>query len=68
MGGWNLPTGSQVSTITEGFFLEHLFGNDRDVMSTLGWLNITVANTLDIPYLGYIELDLEVMGMTFFDG
>ncbi|KAL1249465.1 hypothetical protein QQF64_020470 [Cirrhinus molitorella] len=59
-----LDTGSQVSTITEGFFREHLFGNESDVLSTSGWLKITAANGLDIPYLGYIELDVEVMGMT----
>ncbi len=59
-----LDTGSQVSTITEGFFREHLFGNESDVLSTSGWLKITAANGLDIPYLGYMELDVEVMGMT----
>ncbi|RXN06967.1 Retrovirus-related Pol poly from transposon [Labeo rohita] len=59
-----LDTGSQVSTITEGFFREHLSGNESDVLSTSGWLKITAANGLDIPYLGYMELDVEVMGMT----
>lgn len=58
-----LDTGSQVSTITEGFFREHLFGDDSDVLSTSGWLKITAANGLDIPYLGYMELNVEVMGM-----
>ncbi len=59
-----LDTGSQVSTITEAFFREYLFGNESDVLSTSGWLKITAANGLDIPYLGYMELDVEVMGMT----
>ncbi len=31
-----LDTGSQVSTITEAFFREHLFGNESDVLSTSG--------------------------------
>ncbi len=47
-----LDTGSQVSTITEAFFREYLFGNESDVLSTSGWLKITAANGLDIPYLG----------------
>ncbi len=59
-----LDTGSQVSTITEAFFQEHLFGNESDMLSTSSWLKITAANGLDIPYLGYMELDVEVMGMT----
>ncbi|KAL0151937.1 hypothetical protein M9458_052744 [Cirrhinus mrigala] len=59
-----LDTGSQVSTIIEGFFREHFFGNESYVLSTSGWLKITAANGLDIPYLGYMELDVEVMGMT----
>lgn len=54
-----LDTGSQVSTITEGFFQEYLFGNERNVLSTSGWLKITAVKGLDIPCLGY----LEVMGM-----
>ncbi len=33
-------------------------------MFTSGWLKITAANGLDVPYLGYMELDAEVMGMT----
>ncbi|KAL1007184.1 hypothetical protein UPYG_G00083180 [Umbra pygmaea] len=59
-----LDTGSQVSTITESFFREHLSGADDDMLSTAGWLKITAANGLDIPYLGYLELDVETMGMT----
>ncbi|XP_047673938.1 uncharacterized protein LOC125145409 [Tachysurus fulvidraco] len=59
-----LDTGSQVSTITEEFFRVHLFGDESDVLSTYSWLKITAANCLDIPYSGYMELDVEVMGMT----
>ncbi|KAL6467298.1 hypothetical protein MHYP_G00251020 [Metynnis hypsauchen] len=59
-----LDTGSQVSTITESFFRENLFGDDEDMLSTSSWLKITAANGLDIPYLGYLELDVETMDMT----
>lgn len=58
-----LDTGSQVSTITEKFFYEHLGGQDKDVLSTTGWLKLTAANGLDIPYKGYLELEVEAMGM-----
>ncbi len=58
-----LDTGSQVSTVSECFFREHLFGEDKDMLSTAGWLKITAANGLDIPYLGYLELEVETMGI-----
>ncbi len=59
-----LDTGSQVSTITEHFFKEHLAGEEKDMLYTTGWLKITAANGLDIPYLGYLELTVETMGIT----
>ncbi|KAL0147914.1 hypothetical protein M9458_056791, partial [Cirrhinus mrigala] len=58
-----LDTGSQVSTISESFFREHLFGEDKDILSMAGWLRITAANGLDISYLGYLELEVETMGI-----
>lgn len=29
---------------------------------TAKWLKITAANKLPLPYLGYVELDIKVMG------
>ncbi len=58
-----LDTGSQISTVSEHFFKEHLFGEDKDMLLTAGWLKITAANGLDIPYLGYLELEVETMGI-----
>lgn len=57
-----LDTGSQVSTISESFFRQHLGGDDEDMLSTAGWLKLTATNGLDIPYLGYLELEVETMG------
>ncbi len=37
-------------------------GDDEDMLSTTGWLKLTAANGLDIPYLGYLELEIETMG------
>ncbi len=59
-----LDTGSQVSTIMEHFFKEHLAGEEKDMLSITGWLKITAVNGLDIPYLGYLELIVESMGIT----
>ncbi len=59
-----LDTGSNVSTLTESFFKEHLHGEDKDLHCTSKWLKITAANGLPLPYLGYVELDIQVMGLT----
>lgn len=59
-----LDTGSNVSTLTESFFKEHLHGEDKDMHCTSKWLKITAANGLPLPYQGYIELDIQVMGLT----
>lgn len=57
-----LDTGSNVSTMTESFFRDHLNGGDEEMHSTAKWLKLTAANKLPLPYLGYVELDIEMMG------
>ena len=55
-------TGAQVSMISTSFIREH-FPNVliRDVGDLLdGDLNLTVANGSDIPYRGWVELDLQI--------
>lgn len=59
-----LDTGSNVSTMTEDFFRNHLHGEDGDMYCTSKWLKITAANKLPLPYLGYVEVDVEVLGTT----
>ncbi len=59
-----LDTGSNLSTLTESFFRENLHGEDKDLHCTSKWLRITAANKLPLPYLGYVELDIQVMGLT----
>ncbi|KAK3526080.1 hypothetical protein QTP70_014642 [Hemibagrus guttatus] len=59
-----LDTGSNVSTLTESFFRKNLHGEDKDLHCTSKWLRITAANKLPLPYLGYVELDIQVMGIT----
>lgn len=59
-----LDTGTQVSTISESFFRDHLMGREEDVFPTSKWLKLTAANSLPIPYLGYTELDVETIGLS----
>ncbi len=59
-----VDTGSMVSTITEGFFAEHFQPQVQGILQSCGWLQLKAANGLDIPYKGYLELDVEVLGRT----
>ena len=58
-----IDTGSQVSTITESCFRRYIAREDVDLESC-GWLKLTAANGLSIPYVGYVELDVTCMGRT----
>lgn len=58
-----LDTGSEISTISESFFRQHLLGKEEDVFPAAKWLKLTAANSLPIPYMGYVELDMEAMGL-----
>ncbi|KAL7883342.1 hypothetical protein SRHO_G00010000 [Serrasalmus rhombeus] len=47
-----------VSTIVESFFRQHVQGKLRSCR----WLQLRAANGLEIPYVGYVELTVEVLG------
>ena len=57
-----LDTGSMVTTVTERFFRQFVQPHIRKEMQACDWLQLKAANGLAIPYLGYLELDLEVLG------
>ena len=59
-----LDTGSQVSTICEGFVRHRLAVEREDVHPAFEWLKMAAANGLDIPYIGYVEFNVEAMGLT----
>ena len=59
-----LDSGSEVSTITESFFNENFRSKGKNLLSTSGWLTLTAANGLHIPYIGYFELDVKTLGIT----
>ncbi|XP_062844567.1 retrovirus-related Pol polyprotein from transposon 412 [Trichomycterus rosablanca] len=71
MGGVHVPclidTGSMVSTITESFFSAHFEPLGQERLQSCHWLQLRAANGLEIPYLGYLELDVELCGKSMRD-
>jgi hypothetical protein len=59
-----LDTGAQVSTVTESFFLNNL-AEEADLWDVSSFIRISAANGGDIPFVGYLELNLTVFGQTF---
>lgn len=63
--GMNVPSlldaGSNVTTLTRSFFMSH-FHSDQPKTNNCKWLNLSAANGLAIPYLGYVEMDVTVLG------
>ena len=57
-----LDTGSEVSTISESFYHKHLSNLEINTQKTL---RLVAANNIQIPYLGYVEVDIELFGCTF---
>lgn len=66
MGGVGVPclvdTGSMVSTITESFFVQHFEPWGSEKLHSCNWLRLSAANGLAIPYVGYLELDVQLCG------
>lgn len=60
-----LDTGSMVTTITQGFFEQQLQSHLQLQLQPCTWLKLKAANGLEIPYLGYLELDVHLFGQTF---
>ena len=62
MGGVTVPclvdTGSMVSTITESFFIQNFEPWGEEKLRSCHWLQLKASNGLDIPYVGYLELDV----------
>lgn len=58
-----LDTGSMVSTITEKKFWEN-FQSCEEALKPCSWLQLRAANGYEIPYSGYLELDVTVLGKT----
>lgn len=57
-----LDTGSMVTTISESFFNYHFQSWGDQGLQECSWLQLRAANGLELPYLGYLELDILVLG------
>lgn len=68
MGGVMVPclldTGSMVTTIRESFFDRYFKPQGAGLLKKCHWLRLKAANGLKIPYKGYMELDVVVLGKT----
>lgn len=51
-----------VSTITESFFRRYFEPWGREKLQSCHWLDLRAAKGLPIPYLGYLELKVELCG------
>lgn len=47
--------------VTESFFKQFMGDKSTDALKDCGWLVLKAANGLDIPYVGYLELDMRIL-------
>lgn len=59
-----LDSGSMVTTVTESYFNNSFTHQSDKGLRDCGWLGLKAASGLNIPYLGYIELDVNVLGVS----
>lgn len=59
-----LDTGSMVTTITQQFYEQYLQPQFQFQLQPCQWLKLKAANGLDIPYLGYLETTIGILGKT----
>ena len=62
-----IDTGSMVTLVSEAFYKEKLESVCGRVHGVGRMLTLRGANGLEIPYLGYLELDMQVEGVTIPD-
>ncbi|KAL7870272.1 hypothetical protein SRHO_G00077690 [Serrasalmus rhombeus] len=58
-----LDTGSQVSMMRQDWFEEHFGKNGQRLRDTTSWLKLRAANGKEIPYLGYVTLQVDIAGV-----
>ncbi|XP_063048184.1 uncharacterized protein LOC134441724 [Engraulis encrasicolus] len=59
-----LDTGSQVSMMRQDWFEEHFGTNGQRLKDPTSWLKLRAANGKEIPYLGYVTLQVDVAGVS----
>ena len=60
--GCLIDTGAEVSTITESFYKEFL-AQGREVIDVTSYIKISASQGLEIPYVGYVELQLTALSL-----
>lgn len=59
-----LDTGSQVSMMRQEWFETHFGKHGQHLKDPTSWLKLRAANGKEIPYLGYVALQMDVAGVT----
>ena len=59
-----LDSGAEVSTVTESFYRKHLCPEQCPVSDSSSWMKVSAANGLDIPIVGFISAQVQVLGQT----
>lgn len=62
--GCLIDTGAEVSTVTESFYKEFL-ARGSEVVDVTSYIKISASQGLEIPYVGYVELQLTALSHTF---
>ncbi|KAK2552973.1 hypothetical protein P5673_025684 [Acropora cervicornis] len=62
--GCLIDTGAEVSTIPESFYKEFLV-QGREVIDVTSYIKTSASQGLEIPYVGYVELQLTALSHTF---
>ncbi len=55
-----VDTGSMVTTVTESCFTTYFKPWGPERLLSCQWLQLRAVNGLSIPYIGYLELDIEL--------
>ena len=58
-----VDSGSEVTTVTESFYLKNLWG--KLLQGTHDWIQLKAANGLNIPCFGLLQADFEFNGKLF---
>ena len=63
-----VDSGSMVTTVSEEFFNQNLRGLIDDPKDSSQFLRLRAANGLECPYIGYVVVEIEVMGQVMKKG
>ena len=59
-----IDTGSQVTLVSESFYVEHLRPRGHLLTTVRNWLTVRAADGLELPYIGYFEAGIVISGIT----